>query len=147
MKIHEAKITATVLGKEVGWSWPFLMARCLRRKNGIFKQTHWSEEEGPEVEYIQRLAIVAAAFLELQEKYPQDRAIEIMRKVIVPIGLSESMNSLLEGEQLFLLALNYHDKGNKEKAVEYCTNAVKIFKDLDRQELFKKAKEYLESFR
>ena len=86
MNIHEAKITASVLGKEVGWSWPFLMVRCLRRKNGIFKQTHWSEEEGPEVEYIQRLPIVAAAFLELQEKYPQDRALEIMRKVIVPIG-------------------------------------------------------------
>jgi hypothetical protein len=78
MNIHEAKITASVLKKEVGWSWPFIVARCLRRRNEIFKPTHWSKEEGPETEYIKRLPIVSAAFLELQKRYPKDRAFEII---------------------------------------------------------------------
>jgi hypothetical protein len=124
MNIHEAKITASVLFEEVGWSWPLLMARCLRRKNDIFKQTHWSKEKSPEVEYVKRLPIVSAAFLELQEMYPKDRAFGIMRKVIVPIGLNETMKSLraldVSGGDPLEKLIDYLDFIDEEGSGRFC---------------------------
>ncbi len=124
MNIHEAKITASVLIEEVGWSWPLLMARCLRRKNEIFKQTHWSKEKGPEVEYVKRLPIVSAVFLELQEKISKDRAFEIMRKAIVPIGLNETLKSFqaldVSGDDPLEKLMEYFDLIDEEGAGRFC---------------------------
>ncbi len=93
MNIQEVKIAKYFLSKEIGWSWPIVMIKCMIRKNDIFKSTHWSKEKGAESNFVQRLPIVSAMFLELQNRYDKDKAFEIMKKIIVPIGLNESLTS------------------------------------------------------
>lgn len=124
MNIQEAKITASVLREEVGWSWPIFLGRCLRGKKEIFKRTHWSKMDGPEVEYVKRLPIVSAAFLGLQNQYPKARAFEIMRKIIVPIGLNETLKSfraldVATNDPLEML-MDYLDFIDKEGAGRFC---------------------------
>ncbi len=91
MKFKEIKIAKSVLNKEIGWSWPLFLIKCLIRKNDIFKNTHWSRVKGAESNFIKRLPIVAAMYLELQDKFNKEKAFEIMRKTMVPIGLNESL--------------------------------------------------------
>jgi hypothetical protein len=93
MRIKEGIIAYRVLSKEFGWAWPIFLVKCLIRKNDIFENTHWSKEKGAESEFVKRLPIVSAMFLELQDRYSKEKSLAIMRKAIVPIGLNECLRS------------------------------------------------------
>jgi hypothetical protein len=91
MKFKEIKIAKSVLSKEIGWSWPLFLIKCLIRKNDIFNNTHWSKVKGAESKFVKRLPIVSAVYLELQNKFNKEKAFDIMRKINIPIGLNESL--------------------------------------------------------
>ena len=94
MKIKEIKIIEFVLSKEIGWSWPLFLIKCLIRKRSVFNNTHWVNEKGPESEFANRLSASAAIYLNLKEKRGKERAFEIMKEMIVPIGCNEQWGNL-----------------------------------------------------
>jgi tetratricopeptide (TPR) repeat protein len=55
-------------------------------------------------------------------------------------------NRILEGEQLVLLSLNYHELDENEKAVTFGEDAIRIFKELGNTELVNLAKKYIDSY-
>jgi tetratricopeptide (TPR) repeat protein len=55
-------------------------------------------------------------------------------------------NRVLEGEQLVLLSLNYHELDENEKAAAFGEDAIRIFKELENPELVKLAKKYVDSY-
>lgn len=89
MKIKEGIIVYRVLSKEYGSKWPALLIKSLRRKSELLKKAKWSTTE--EMEFVKRLPLVSAFYLELASISGVEKAIDIMRSIIVPIGLNESM--------------------------------------------------------
>ncbi len=124
MKIREIRITKSVLDKEIGWLWPILLARCLIRKNAIFKETHWVKIKNAESGLIKRLSLVAASYIELQAKFSKEKAFKIMRKIIVPIGCNEPMALLqslnITGKKPMELLINYLDLVDKKGVGRFC---------------------------
>ena len=91
MKAKEGLIAYRVLRGEFGWAWPIVLIQSLKRKNELFRNTQWSKAKGEEAEFVKRLPLVSAFYLELVCKSDAEKAINMMRRVIVPIGLNESM--------------------------------------------------------
>ncbi len=125
MKFKEIKIAKSVLSKEIGWSWPLFLIKCLVRKNDIYNNTHWSKVKGTESNFVKRLPIIAAMYLDLQDKFNKVKAFEIMRKTIVPIGLNESMTVFQSLKNLFRndpieLLINYLDLVDEKGAGQFC---------------------------
>jgi len=89
MKLEERKIVQSVLHREIGLSWIPLSVKCSIKKKIIFSKTHWTSDKGPEVEFVKRLSFASALYLELQEKLHKDKAFEIMKDMLVPIGCNE----------------------------------------------------------
>lgn len=94
MKIKEIKIMKAVLSEEIGWSWPVFLIKCLIRKSSVFKNTHWATEKSAESEFAKRLSIAAAAYLNLIEKVGKEKALDMMRKILVPISVNEMEENL-----------------------------------------------------
>ena len=94
MRIEELKIMKSVLGRELGWSWPLFLAGCGIRQRAIFRHTHWANLKTKESQFTRRLSISAAIYLNLMNKYGKERAFEIVRDLLVPIGLNEQLNNL-----------------------------------------------------
>ena len=94
MNIKEIKIIKSVSSKEIGWSWPLFIIKCLIRKRSVFNNTHWANEKGAESKFAKRLSISAAMYLNLKEKMIKERAFETMRKILVPIGCNEQWKHL-----------------------------------------------------
>ena len=94
MNIKEIQIIKSVSSKEIGWSWPLFIIKCLIRKRSVFNNTHWANEKGAESKFAKRLSISAAMFLNLKEKMIKERAFETMRKILVPIGCNEQWENL-----------------------------------------------------
>ncbi len=111
MKIKEIKIIKSVLSKEIGWLWPIFLARCLIRKNAIFKKTHCAKIKNAESELAKRLSLVAISYIELKAKSGKEKAFEIMRKIIVPIGCNEPL--------ALLQSLNISRKKPMELLISY----------------------------
>lgn len=94
MKINEIKIITSVLSREVGSGWPLILVKSLTRKRQVFNSTHWANEESIESEFARRLSISAAIYLNLLERTGEEKAFDIVRKILVPIGCDEQMNNL-----------------------------------------------------
>lgn len=124
LKFKETKIAKSVLSKEIGWSWPLFLIKCLIRKNDIFKNTHWSKVSGAEANFVKRLPLVSAMFLELQNRSNKEQALEIMRKIIVPVGLNESLTSFrsikISGKDPLELLESYLDFVDEKGAGRFC---------------------------
>lgn len=91
MRVKEGIIVYRVLSKEFGWVWPTLLINSLNRKNKLLGNTKWSKVKGEESEFVKRLPLVSALYLELVRRSDTEKAINTMRSIIVPIGLNESM--------------------------------------------------------
>lgn len=89
MRAKEGMIAYRILSKEFGWAWPALLLNSLRRKNELLRNTKWSKVE--ESEFVKRLPLVSALYLELGSISDAEKAINTMRSIIVPIGLNEVM--------------------------------------------------------
>ncbi|MBA7592647.1 hypothetical protein ES708_34839 [subsurface metagenome] len=94
MKIIEIKIMKSVLSEGIGWSWPLFLIRCLIRKSSVFKNTHWAKEKSTESEFAKRLSIAAAIYLSLVEKIRKEKALELMREILIPVSVSEMEQNL-----------------------------------------------------
>jgi hypothetical protein len=89
MKIEEIKIMKSVLGKEIGWLWPIFLLKCLFRKRSVFNKSRWSKSEGAESEFVKSFSFASAVYLELQKKLGKEKAFEIMKNILIPIGCNE----------------------------------------------------------
>lgn len=124
MKLKEIKIAKSILSKEVGSSWPLFLTKCLIRKNDIFENTHWSKVKGAESKFVKRFSLLSAMYLELGNKFNKEKAFEIMRKIIVPIGLNESLTDLrslkISRKNPLELLISYLDLVDEKGAGRFC---------------------------
>jgi len=94
MKFSEINIIKRVLEKELGLSWLPLLIECQVEKGRIFKQTHWAKETGIESTFAKRLSISTAIYRELLKRFGRDKAFEMVREILVPIGTKEQLDNL-----------------------------------------------------
>ena len=94
MKISEIRTITSVLSREVGLRWPLILVKSLTRRREVLNSTRWAKEESTESEFARRLSISAAIYLNLLERTEKEKAFEIMRKILVPIGCDEQMDNL-----------------------------------------------------
>ncbi len=92
--MREVKIIKSILRKEIGWTWPIFFFKCLFKKNFIFNKTHWAWSKSSEVKFVKRLALASAIYLELQNNFDKQKAFEIIKEMLVPIGCNEQWNHL-----------------------------------------------------
>lgn len=94
MRIREMRVIGSVLREEIGSLWPIFFVRALRRKRSISKSTPWAEQKGVEAEFANRLCMSAAIYIGLVERLGKDRAFEVMRRILVPIGCEEQLDNV-----------------------------------------------------
>jgi hypothetical protein len=94
MKFSETKTIKRALQKELGWSWPILLVKCLIAKRRIYNQTHWAKETSVESQFAKRLSVSTAMYRGLLRRFDRDKAFEIMREILVPIGTKEQLDNL-----------------------------------------------------
>jgi len=94
MRFSEMSIIKRVLQKELGWSWPVFLIKCLIEKRRIYNQTHWAKETGVESEFAKRISLSTAVYQGLARRVGKDKAFKIMRGIIVPIGTREQLDNL-----------------------------------------------------
>ncbi len=94
MKRREMGIIITVLKKETGSMWFFLLLGSLVKKRRIFSRTSWAGKETKESRYVQRLAPVAALYGILLKKMERGQAFRIMSEIIVAMGTCEQWENL-----------------------------------------------------
>ena len=111
MKIKEIKILRSVLSKEIGRTWPVFLLKCMIKNRSIFNKTHWVGKKKDEVKFVKRFSLASAIYLELQNRFDKNKAFEIIRKMLVPIGCDEQWNHLK--------SLNLGSKTPKEKLIAF----------------------------
>ena len=81
-------LIGAALSHDLGWSWPWFLLRSLRRGAAVFRATRWAAPDAPagEARYTRRLALAAALYLGLTERLGPERALEVMRRILVPLG-------------------------------------------------------------
>jgi hypothetical protein len=94
MNFSEMKIIKRALQKELGWSWLILLIKCLIAKRKIYNQTHWAKKTSIESQFAKRLSVSTAMYRELLKRLDRDKAFEIMREILVPIGTKEQLDNL-----------------------------------------------------
>lgn len=85
-------IARTVLSKEIGWTWPIFLVRSAIGGNALFRMTHWAAPAvtKEEARYPKSMSLAAGIYLGLKQKFGQERALAIMRRMLVPIGEANS---------------------------------------------------------
>ena len=123
MKIEEIKIIKSVLSKEMGGSWPVFLIKCLFRNKSIFNKSHWSKSEGSESEYVRRLSFASAVYLELQTKFGKEKAFEIIKNILIPIGYNaqwEHFQSLeVSGKKPMKKLMAFNDLMDRKGAPQF----------------------------
>ncbi len=78
----------STLRSEVGAALPVLVGMSLLEKNKIFRQTRWASDSvcRQEAAYVKRLAMASGLYLKLGEKIGKQKAFDVMRRLLVPIG-------------------------------------------------------------
>ncbi len=93
MRLGEIRTIASVLRKEVGWSWPAFLLRCLLRRKSVFAGTHWAADKGDESRFARRVCLSVALYVRLKERLGGERALQVMRDILVPIGSREQLEN------------------------------------------------------
>jgi hypothetical protein len=124
----KVSVVSSVLGQELGWLWPIFFLKCLIRKNALFKKIRQSKVGEAKSDYDNTLALCAAAYIELAAKFGKEKAVEIMRKIIVPIGCSETLDLLqsleLSREKPMALLISYFELVDKKGAGRFCKREI-----------------------
>jgi hypothetical protein len=137
MRSNKIRIVKSVLGKEIGRTWPLFLLKCFIGKNVPFKNSHWSKMKGAEAEFVKPLSLLAAAYTELQKKYGGEKALEIMKKLIIPLGCDETTALLKSlhmppGKPLDLL-IAYLGLVDTRGAGRFCKSEMKYDKNVCRR--------------
>ena len=94
MKIKEAKIIKSVLSEEIGWSWPLFLVKSLIKGKAIFRKTRWAKTKSAESKFVKRFSLACAVYVGLGEKIGKEKAFEVVKSILVPIGVNEQWNHL-----------------------------------------------------
>ena len=94
MKPREIQIIGSTLSACVGWSWPLVVLKALRGKNVLFDKSHWPKTRGPEAQFVKRISLAPALYLELAERIGKDKAFQTVEQILVPIGCAEQWDHL-----------------------------------------------------
>jgi len=125
MKISDIKIINSVLSKEIGWLWPIFFIKCLIKKKSIFKKTHWTNLKEAEAKFVKRISIISAIFLNLKEKVNKEKAFEITKSILVPMGCHEQKKHLqslkLSNEKPMEKLMAFHNLMDKKGAPQFNT--------------------------
>jgi len=99
MRINEGILAARVLSNEFGLLWPTVLINSVRRKNVLFDK---AIEAGVEpTKYVKRLPVLSALYLELKRLRDSDKAMSMMRSILVPVGANESMEGYRRLKETF----------------------------------------------
>jgi hypothetical protein len=94
MKSREIQIIGSTLRASVGRTWPLLVLQALRTKKALLGQSRWSKTRGPEAQFVKRIALAPALYLELVERNGRDEAFQAVEQILVPIGCAEQWDHL-----------------------------------------------------
>jgi hypothetical protein len=94
MKSKEIQTTISVLIAELGWSGFLPLLKTVIRKNLIFSNTSWSSNMGPEAQFVKRISIAPALYLELARKIGRDKAFNTVAELLIYIGCNDQWNHL-----------------------------------------------------
>ena len=123
MKLKEIQIIKSALSVCFGRSWPIVLLKALVRKNTVFTQTRWSKIRGPESEFVKRISVAPALYIELKERIGRDEAFEVMEELLVSIGCSEQWNHLnslnLGGESQMVRLTAFNDLMDQKGAPRF----------------------------
>ena len=94
MKNQDLKLIKKIMKQELNrkWFWYFLKSVFMKKR--IYKKTHWSKEKTLESKMAKRLSISAAMYVVLKKKFDEKNAFDIIRKIIVPLGVNEQLNNI-----------------------------------------------------
>jgi hypothetical protein len=112
MKLKETQIITSILRTRIGWSFPILILKAMVRKKAVFRKTRWSSIPGSESEFVKRISLAPALYVELEKKVGREGAFEVMDDLLVSVGCNEQwghLNALdvLEGTAMArLMAFN-----------------------------------------
>ena len=113
MKLNEIRTIASILNKGIGWSWPAFLLKCLQRKRTVFANTPWATEKGEEAQFAQRVCLSVAVYLNLMDRLGKERALEMMRDILVPIGSREQLQNVkslsIQGDDDMERLLSFYD--------------------------------------
>jgi len=68
VKFADIRIIGSALNAIFGWSWPVVLLKALIRKKAVLSKTRWSDAQGPESEFVKRISLAPALYLELGER-------------------------------------------------------------------------------
>ncbi len=94
MNLKELRLIRSALGESVGWSWPVVLLRAMRKRRAVLARTRWSEIAGPEADFVRRLSIAPALCNVLEARMGRDEAFEVMNDILISIGCREQWDHL-----------------------------------------------------
>jgi hypothetical protein len=113
------------LQQEVGRTWPLFLLSCLLKKKSLFSSTRWAKNSGAEAKFVKRLSIITSVYRTLAEKIGREKAFNIIKKIVVPVGCSEQwahFNSLaLSKERGMGRLMKFHNLMDREGAPQFNT--------------------------
>jgi hypothetical protein len=122
---EQITILKSVLKQELGRTWPLFLLSCLLKKKSLFSSTRWAKNSGAETEFVKRLSIIASVYRTLAEKSGREKAFNIIKKIVVPVGCSEQwahFNSLaLSKERGMGRLMKFHNLMDREGAPQFNT--------------------------
>lgn len=81
------------------------------RNSFYSKKTSWANKRDDETIFVKRLTLASILYLELKKKFGEEKAFEIIREIIIPIGCNEQWKHLN--------SLNLKDKTPMEKLMMF----------------------------
>ncbi len=123
MNSEESKILQSVLREQVGWVWPIVLIKSLFNNRSIFNKSHWSKSEGAEADFVKRFSLAASVYLELQAKFGQVKAFEIMTNILIPIGCNEQWKHFqsleVDGKKPMEQLMEFHELMDRKGAPQF----------------------------
>ncbi len=81
---------------EIGWNWPVFLIHFLFNTNTLFRKTHWSGQsvKDGEAVHVRNLALFAAIYLKLLDKFGSQIALEKYHRITADFGLALQTQAL-----------------------------------------------------
>ena len=94
MTTAEFAVFSSVLRSELGpASLPFIF-KCLLRSRAVFRASRWSQLKNEEARMARRVSSSVALYLNLTGVVGRERALDITRQIVVPIGTNEQLRNI-----------------------------------------------------
>jgi hypothetical protein len=94
MKLKEIRIITSILRRMLGWSFPILILKARARKKVILSETRWSTIPGSESEFVRRISLAPALYVELGKRIGREGAFEVMEDLLGSVGCNEQWEHL-----------------------------------------------------